>query len=104
MADFTREEVESILAEIAQAKEAENAEEEFEEAYRKHEKDLIESGEKKDEIRAAAKGLKQAEIQVKRAKMDLEKTKIHAPYSGTGGRSSSPAWRPVLTIREQLLA
>jgi len=57
-------------------------EEEFEEAYRKHEKNLIESGEKKDEIRAAAKGLKQAEIQVKRAKMDLEKTKIHAPYSG----------------------
>ncbi len=58
------------------------SEAEFEDAYQKHELVLIQSGEMKDKIRAAAKGLTQAEIQVKKAKIDLEKTNIKAPYPG----------------------
>lgn len=50
--------------------------------FEKAELALIESGEKKEEIMAAAKGLTQAEIQVRKAQMDLEKTKIRAPFSG----------------------
>jgi len=56
--------------------------EEFEKKGKQYELALIESGEKKEEIRAAAKGLTQAEIRVKKAKMTLEKTKIRAPFSG----------------------
>ncbi len=55
---------------------------EFEKASTEHELSLIESGEKKEEILAASKGLTQAEIKVKTAKMNLEKTKIKAPFSG----------------------
>jgi RND family efflux transporter MFP subunit len=55
---------------------------EFEDAYRQYELALIQSGEKKDEIRSASKGLTQAEIAVKTAQMNLEKTKIKAPFSG----------------------
>jgi RND family efflux transporter MFP subunit len=58
------------------------SEKELEEAYSKYELALIESGEKKEEIRSAAKGLTQAEVNVKTAKMDLEKTKIRAPFAG----------------------
>lgn len=57
-------------------------EEEFEEVSRLYELYLIESGEKKDEIVAAAKGLTQSEIDVKKARLNLEKTKIRAPFSG----------------------
>lgn len=55
---------------------------EYDEAYKKYELILIESGEKKDEVRSAMKGLTQAEIQVKTAQMNLEKAKIKAPFSG----------------------
>lgn len=55
---------------------------EFEKTSKQYEVILIESGEKKDEIRAASKGLTQAEIAVKQAQMNLEKTKIRAPFSG----------------------
>ncbi len=55
---------------------------EYEEAYKTYELALIESGEKKEEVRSAMKGLTQAEIQVKTAQMNLEKTKIKAPFSG----------------------
>lgn len=55
---------------------------EFEKASSEYELSLIESGEIKEEIRAAAKGLTQAEIRVKAAQMNLEKTKIKAPFSG----------------------
>lgn len=58
------------------------SEKEFEDAYNKYELALIESGGKKEEIMAAAKGLTQAEINVKKARMNLEKTKIIAPFSG----------------------
>ncbi|UCC40574.1 MAG: efflux RND transporter periplasmic adaptor subunit [Candidatus Aminicenantes bacterium] len=50
--------------------------------FEKAEIALIESGEKKDEIMAAAKGLTQAEINVKKAQMNLDKTIIRAPFSG----------------------
>jgi len=55
---------------------------EFQDAYREYELALIQSGEKKDEIRSASKGLTQAEIAVKTAQMNLEKTRILAPFSG----------------------
>jgi RND family efflux transporter MFP subunit len=50
--------------------------------FEKAELALIESGEKKEEIMAAAKGLTQAEINVKKAQMNLDKTMIRAPFSG----------------------
>lgn len=56
--------------------------EEFERRSRLYEGVLIESGGKKDEVVAAMKGLTQAEISVKKAQLDLEKTKIRAPFFG----------------------
>ncbi|MDH7511543.1 MAG: efflux RND transporter periplasmic adaptor subunit [Clostridiales bacterium] len=55
---------------------------EFEKARREYELVLIETGRMKEEIMAAAKGLTQAEIDVKIAQMELDKTKIKAPFSG----------------------
>ncbi len=55
---------------------------EFEKASKEYEMVLIESGELKGEIREAAKGVTQADVQVKKAQMDMEKTKIFAPFSG----------------------
>lgn len=55
---------------------------EYEDAYKQYELALIQSGEKKDEIRSASKGLTQAEIAVKTAQMKLEKTRIMAPFAG----------------------
>ena len=43
---------------------------------------LIEAGRKKDEVQAATKGLTQAEVDVKMARLDLEKTRIRAPFAG----------------------
>jgi len=43
---------------------------------------LIEAGRKKDEVQAATKGLTQAEVDVKIARLALEKTRIRAPFSG----------------------
>src|SRR5512136_154995 len=43
---------------------------------------LIEAGSKKDEVQAATKGLTQAEVDVKMARLDLEKTRIRAPFAG----------------------
>ncbi|MCJ7579210.1 MAG: efflux RND transporter periplasmic adaptor subunit [Candidatus Aminicenantes bacterium] len=57
-------------------------EEDFQEASRQYELFLIESGVKKEEIIAAAKGLTQSEIDVKKARLNLEKTSIRAPFSG----------------------
>ena len=56
--------------------------EEFEKAKRNYETVLIESGIKKDEVMAASKGLTQAEIDTKIAQMEIEKTKIKAPFMG----------------------
>jgi RND family efflux transporter MFP subunit len=58
------------------------SENEYEEISRKYELALIQSGERKQEVRSASKGLTQAEIAVKKAQMNLEKTKIRAPFSG----------------------
>jgi RND family efflux transporter MFP subunit len=55
---------------------------EFEKKSQQYERILIESGEKKDEVMAAMKGLTQAEISVKKAQIALEKTRIVAPFSG----------------------
>jgi RND family efflux transporter MFP subunit len=43
---------------------------------------LIEAGSKKDEVQAATKGLTQAEVDVKVARLNLEKTRIRAPFAG----------------------
>lgn len=55
---------------------------EYGEASKEYEMVLIESGEMKEEILAATKNLTQREIGVKEAKLNLEKTKIRAPFSG----------------------
>lgn len=54
----------------------------FEKASSEYELALIEAGDKKEEILAATKNLTQAEITVKEAQLDLEKTKVRAPFSG----------------------
>jgi RND family efflux transporter MFP subunit len=54
----------------------------FEKAQKDYEIELIQAGRKKDEIMASAKGLTQQEIDVKLARMDLDKTIIRAPFSG----------------------
>jgi RND family efflux transporter MFP subunit len=43
---------------------------------------LIEAGSKKDEVQAATKGLTQAEVDVKIARLNLEKTRVRAPFAG----------------------
>lgn len=65
-----------------QFREGKISEAEFEEAYRQLEPALIASGEKKDEVMAAAKGLTQSEIRVKKARMNLGKCRIRAPFAG----------------------
>ncbi len=55
---------------------------EFEKTSRKYEYALIESGGKKDEIMAATKRLTQTEIDLKKARIELDKTKIRAPFDG----------------------
>ncbi len=51
-------------------------------AQKDYELALIESGRKKDEIMATSKQLTQTEIDVKIAQMELDKTRIRAPFSG----------------------
>jgi RND family efflux transporter MFP subunit len=58
------------------------AEIELEKAQSDLELALIEAGRKRDEIMASTKNLTQAEVDVKIARMDLEKTRIRAPFSG----------------------
>jgi len=56
------------------------------EAYDKAQKDyelaMIEAGQKKDEVMAASKGLTQAEVDAKIARLQLAKTIIRAPFAG----------------------
>jgi RND family efflux transporter MFP subunit len=54
----------------------------FEKAQAALELALIEAGSKKDEVQAATKGLTQAEVAVKMARLNLEKTRIRAPFAG----------------------
>ncbi len=63
---------------------------EFDKIRNAHEALLIEAGMKRDEIRAAAKGLTQAEIEVAIARLEIDKTKVRAPFSGvvTGVKAS----------------
>lgn len=55
---------------------------EFEQAEEEYLKSMIDLGGKRDEIMASVKGLTQAEINVKKAQLRLEKAKIKAPFSG----------------------
>jgi len=55
---------------------------EFEKARKNYELVMIETGRMKEEVMASAKGLTQAEIDVKIAQMELDKTQIRAPFSG----------------------
>lgn len=55
---------------------------ELEKAERNYELVLIETGAKKDEIMASAKNLTQAEIDVKIAQLELDKTRLRAPFPG----------------------
>jgi len=63
---------------------------EFDKVRNAHEVLLIEAGMKKDEIQAAAKGLTQAEVEVAIARMEIDKTKVRAPFDGivTGVKAS----------------
>lgn len=54
----------------------------YEQARRAYEMAMIDSGQRKDEIRSAVKGLTQAEIALKKAEMELAKTKVRAPFDG----------------------
>jgi RND family efflux transporter MFP subunit len=54
----------------------------LEKAQGDYELALIEAGRKRDEIMASTKNLTQAEVDVKIARMDLEKTRIRAPFAG----------------------
>ncbi|MFQ6082002.1 MAG: efflux RND transporter periplasmic adaptor subunit [Candidatus Aminicenantia bacterium] len=58
------------------------SEKEFEKAKRKYELMLIETGEKREEIRASVAGLTQAEAEVRRAQMELGRTRVRAPFPG----------------------
>jgi RND family efflux transporter MFP subunit len=64
--------------------------EEYDKIRKAHETLLIEAGRKKEEVQAASKGLTQAEVEVAVARLDLERTKVRAPFSGvlTGIRVS----------------
>ena len=55
---------------------------EYDSIRKAHETLLIEAGRKKDEVQAASKGLTQAEVDVAIARLDLERTKVRAPFSG----------------------
>lgn len=55
---------------------------EYEKARKAHEILLIEAGRKKDEVQAASKGLTQAEVEVAVARLEMERTKVRAPFSG----------------------
>ena len=63
---------------------------EFDKVRKSHESLLIEAGRKKEEVQAASKGLTQAEVRVAEARLDLERTKVRAPFAGilTGIKAS----------------
>jgi RND family efflux transporter MFP subunit len=54
----------------------------FEKVEKDYEIALIEAGRKKDEIMASSKGVTGQEIEVKIAQMELDKTRIRAPFAG----------------------
>ncbi len=61
---------------------AEASQADLEKAQKDYELALIEAGRKKEEILASSKNLTQSEIDVKLARLSLEKTRIKAPYAG----------------------
>ncbi|MGQ9471568.1 MAG: efflux RND transporter periplasmic adaptor subunit [Candidatus Aminicenantales bacterium] len=55
---------------------------EYDKIKREYEILLLEAGEIRQEVMAAAKGLTQAEIEVEMARLQLEKTRVKAPFAG----------------------
>ncbi|MDD8024997.1 MAG: efflux RND transporter periplasmic adaptor subunit [Acidobacteriota bacterium] len=58
------------------------SETDLEKAQKDYELALIEAGRKKEEILATSKSVTQSEIEVKLARLSLDKTRIRAPYAG----------------------
>jgi len=58
------------------------SQEEYESRRKQLEIAMIKSGAKKDDIMEASKGLTQADIAVRQAQLNLEKTQVRAPFSG----------------------
>jgi RND family efflux transporter MFP subunit len=76
---LSNEEVEKAASRLAMG---EIGQAEFDKRRNAHEVLLIEAGMKKEEVQAAAKGLTQAEIEVAIARVELDKTKVLAPFEG----------------------
>ncbi len=55
---------------------------EYEQRSKQLEIAMIKSGAKKDQIMEASQGLTQAEVAVRQARLNLEKTKVRAPFAG----------------------
>jgi len=55
---------------------------EYEQRGKQLEIAMIKSGAKKDQIMEASQGLTQAEVAVRQARLNLEKTKVRAPFAG----------------------
>lgn len=58
------------------------SEKELEKKRREYELSIIEKGERREDVLSASTGFSQADIAYKQAKINLEKTKIKAPFSG----------------------
>jgi len=58
------------------------ARDEYERIRKGYEMALIEAGRKKDEIMATSKNLTQTDIEIKLAQIDLDKTRVRAPFAG----------------------
>jgi RND family efflux transporter MFP subunit len=58
------------------------ARDEYEKTRKDYEMALIEAGRKKDEIMATSKNLTQTDIDIKIAQMELDKTRVRAPFAG----------------------
>jgi len=58
------------------------SEKDLEKTKRDYELSIIEKGEKRDDVLSASTGFSQADIAYKQAKINLEKTKIKAPFYG----------------------
>lgn len=54
----------------------------YENARRRHERAVIAAGGKREEIMASSKGLTQAETEVEIARLEVDKTRIRAPFAG----------------------
>jgi RND family efflux transporter MFP subunit len=72
----------ALEASAARHAKGEMGREEYDKISKAHETLLIGAGRKKEEVQAASKGLTQAEVEVSVARLDHERTKVRAPFSG----------------------